>query len=178
MMNKKMKIKNKGFTLIEILVAITVISIAVIGIMVGIVLSARYNADPMVMHQGVAIAESYLQEITAKPLPGAPLPGATPPFTCTLPCAGTPPASRANYATVCDYKGIPVAGQVPTDINGNAIAGLGNYTVQVTIDDTAAVLGPAAQQLTAAAKQVVRIDIIVSNPSMQTMTFSAYRACF
>lgn len=186
MRNKKENQKQKmgfkpGFTLIEVVMAVLIIGISVIGILVGVIQATKYSADPMVINQGIAIAESYLQEITAKPLPGAPLPGAAPPYTCSLPCAGSPPASRANYATVCDYKGIPAGGQVPTDITGAAIPNLGNYTVKVAINDGssgAVTIGPAGNQLTAAAKQVVRIDVTVSNPSMQTMVFSAYRACY
>jgi MSHA pilin protein MshD len=151
---------TRGFTLIELMLAITIIAIAVIGVLSVINMASSFSADPMITHQAVAIGESYLQEITTKPFP-----------TTALPCSGSPPALRSNYSTICDYKGIPVGGQVPTDVNGNAIAGLSAYTVQVTIDDTTA----NVNGLTAAANRALRIDVTVSHPNMTTLIFSAYR---
>lgn len=152
--------KRQGFTLPELVISIVVISIAVLGTLLGIRATVRHSADPMITQQAVAIAESYLEEIAAKPFP-----------TAALPCSGTPPALRADYATICDYKGIPSGGQVPTDIDGNPVAGLGGYTVRVVIDDTTA----DVNGLTSAANQAMRIDVTLSHPNMTDMMFSVYR---
>lgn len=153
-------VKNdSGFTLIELVMATLIITVAVLGTLLGIQTATRHSADPMNVQQGIAIAESYLEEIVSKPFP-----------TAALPC-GAPAASRANYATLCDYKGIPVGGEVPTDATGTAIPGLGAFTVQVNIDDTTATLNG----FTAAANQVLRVDVTVSRNFMPTMVFSVYR---
>lgn len=149
-----------GFTLIELVISIVIISIALTGILIVINTVVRNSGNSMVLQQAVAIADSYLAEIASKSFPSS------------LPCSGAAPSGgRANYATVCDYKFIPTGGQVPTDQMGNPVAGLSNYTVQVNVDDTAATL----QGLTAAAGQVIRADVIVSNSQIGTLTFSVYR---
>jgi len=137
-----------------------VISIGLTGTLLAINTVVRRSVDPMIVHQAVAIAGSYLDEISSKGFP------------TSLPCSSSPPAGgRMDYVSICDYKFIPVAGQVPTDQLGNPMPGLENYTVKVNIDDTTA----AFQGLTAAASQVVRIDVTVSNPHMTTTTYSVYR---
>lgn len=151
---------DAGFTLVELVISMVIIGVALAGTLTAINMVTRYSADPMILQQSAAIAESYLAEIASKAFPPA------------LPCSGTEPAGgRVNYATVCDYKFIPVSGQVPTDQMGNPVAGLSRYTVRVTIDDGAATL----QGLTATAGQVIRADVIVSHPQLGSTTYSVYR---
>jgi MSHA pilin protein MshD len=150
--------KNSGFTLMELVVAITILTIAVSGTLLGIEMATRHNADPLVLQQGIAIAQSYLEEITSKQFP-----------TAALPCSSAVPATRAQYSSVCDYRNI--GSQVPTNQLGNPINGLGGYTVTIVINSSTANING----LTSAANQAIRIDIQVSHPNMTTMTFSAYR---
>lgn len=150
-----------GFTLVELVIAMAIIGVALAGTLMVINMATRYSADPMIFQQSAEIAESYLAEIASKAFPSA------------LPCSGTEPAGgRVNYATVCDYKFIPAAGEVPTDQMGNPVAGLNSYNVKVTIDDTAATL----QGLTATANQVIRADVTVSHPQIGSTTYSVYRS--
>jgi len=147
-------IKNiAGVTLIELVASITIISIALLGTLVAVNTAGLYSGDPMISYQSVAIAEAYLSEIATKSFP--------PVGSC--PSA----ASRSVYTNICNYSGL---NQVPTDQTGTAISGLGTYTVQVTVDSAAAVLGSLT-----AGTQAVRVDVTVSHPVMDTMTFSLYR---
>jgi prepilin-type N-terminal cleavage/methylation domain-containing protein len=147
----------KGFTLIELTISITLLSIVVIGTLIAIWTATGRSGDPMIYHQAAAIADSYLAEIVAKNFPTT-APGACP----------APPASRANYANVCDYQGL---NQVPTNELGTPIAGLGNYNVQVAIANSGASLGSPAVP----SGSVVRIDVTITNARLPTMVFSAYR---
>lgn len=59
-----MQIKqNQGFTLIEILVAITIFSFAVLGLAIGTVSLTRANADSHLRASAVNIAQARLEEL-------------------------------------------------------------------------------------------------------------------
>ncbi|WP_365666682.1 type II secretion system protein, partial [Oceanithermus sp.] len=47
-----------GMTLVELVVAIVVISIAVAGVLAALTQAMRHGADPMLTEQAVAIAQS------------------------------------------------------------------------------------------------------------------------
>jgi MSHA pilin protein MshD len=151
---------SHGFTLIELILSMVIISVALVGTLLAINTTTRFSADPMLFHQAAAIAESYLDEIVSKNFP------------TTLPCSSSEPiGGRANYASICDYKFIVAGGEAPTDQLGNAVSGLEKYRVQIGINDTNATL----QSLTATASQVIRIDVIVSHPNIPTTMYSVYR---
>jgi MSHA pilin protein MshD len=148
------KIPPGGFTFVELIISILIISVSVIGILMAMNVSIRYSGDPAISEQAIAIAESYLQEISEKSFP-------------IIPCP-TPTGGRGTYTNICNYYSFPTA--APADQTGAAIPALSNYTVAVNIDTTAAQLGTLTT-----GTQVVRIDVTVSHNAMPTMTFSAYR---
>jgi MSHA pilin protein MshD len=154
----KHNIKDCGYTMIELVISITIISIAILGTLLAINTAVMFSGDPLISTQAVAIAESYLEEIMTKDFP-------TPAIAAACPAPGV---TRSNFTNVCNYNGL---NQVPTDQNGNIIPGLSGYTVQVAVDRQTAVLGALAT-----GTQVVRIDVSVSHTAMTTMTFSVYRA--
>ena len=55
-----------GLTLIELVVSIAVVGIALTGALLAIDQTTVRSADPMIQHQGSAIAEAYLEEILLK----------------------------------------------------------------------------------------------------------------
>lgn len=57
---------NQGFTLIELIVAMVVISVALVGVMSVINYTTLHSADPVLRLQAIAIAEAYMEEITLK----------------------------------------------------------------------------------------------------------------
>ena len=57
-----------GFTLVELLVSIVIVSIAASTILGVLSMTTAGSADPMIRHQAAAIAEAYLEEILLKPL--------------------------------------------------------------------------------------------------------------
>jgi MSHA pilin protein MshD len=150
-----------GVTLVELTIAIVVIGIALAGTLLVMRQTTGASADPMVLHQGIAVAEAYLEEISLKPFYDPNL-GAG---------GGTCPAAEATrdlYDNVCDYNGLNDVGA--EDQDANPIAGLERYTVDVTVDTTSTL-----NALTGATT-VVRIDVQVSHPDMENFTLSAYRA--
>jgi MSHA pilin protein MshD len=147
---------DSGFTLIELVVAMVIIAITVLGTLLSITTATRYSADPLIRTQAVAITQGYLSEIMNKGFP------------TQLPCPAPPAMGRAYYTNVCDYQGL--VNQGAQDMNGNALAGLGNYTVQVNIDTAQAQLDTLVS-----GTQVVRVDVSVSVPGQSTVMLSSYR---
>jgi len=146
--------KQSGYTLIELVTSMVIISIALLGTLMVINTATLYSGDPLLRHQALAVAESYLEEISDKNFPVTPCP------------AGT----RGTFTNICNYNGLS---ESPTNENGTPMAGLGGYTVNVAVDSTAASLG--SPSLTPGT-QVVRVDVTVSlSPMMVPMTFSLYR---
>ena len=142
---------QSGFSLVELIVAIVIISVAVGGVMLVFVVALTYSADPQQQQQAVAIGESYLDEILARAYDD--------------PDGTNVGETRATFDNVADYNGI---NQAPTDQDGNAIAALGAYSVQVSVTDTS--IGPGGE--TVAAR---RIDVRVQSGTRVDTTLTAYK---
>lgn len=140
----------RGFTLIELVIAIVIISISVTGLMLAYATTVRGSADPMIVQQAVAIAEAYLEEIQGKSFANL----------------GSP-AGRANYEDIDDYNGLNDAGAV--DAMGVPVSGLEGYQVRVTIDS-------ASNDLGLGAGNERRISVRVTFGDMVDYTLVGYRA--
>lgn len=106
--------RARGFTLVELVIGIVVIAVAVGGVLLTMRTTVVRSADPMIAHQGVAIAEAYLEEVLTKN------------FTGISPVCAT----RATFNSASCYDGLS---QAPTDSAGNLIAALADYTVTIGI---------------------------------------------
>jgi MSHA pilin protein MshD len=152
-------LNEQGITLVELVVAMVVISIAVTGVMLVINYTTLHSADPVLRHQAIAVAEAYMEEISLKsyrdPDDGNLCPAAE--------------SSRDLYDNVCDYQGLSDSGAV--DQNGNAISGLANYPVSVTVSDPEQPFGPSGATVAG-----LRIDVTVTDPAGESLTLSSYRA--
>ncbi len=102
-----------GLTLVELILSMVIITIALVGIFSVMNLTIKHSADPMVQHQAVAIAESYLEEILLQAY------------------SGSSSIQRADYDDVSDYHGLSDTGV--HDQNGDSITGLSQYTVTVSV---------------------------------------------
>ncbi|NOQ81022.1 MAG: prepilin-type N-terminal cleavage/methylation domain-containing protein [Methylophaga sp.] len=140
---------TRGATLIELIITIVIISVSLSGILTVVNLTTSHSADPMVQQQAIAIAESYLEEITL------------------LPITATPDTSvagdRSTFDNITDYNGLNDTNA--TDRNGNIIVGLENYSVAVAIADET-VSGIAMKSIT----------VTVTRSSTQDIVLTGYRA--
>ncbi len=161
---------QQGATLIELVLSMVIISIAVTGVLVVMLLTSRHSADPMVEHQAVAIAESYLEEIMLLPFNEDAANGQTGDVLEGVlgPDAGE---VRGSFDDVNDYD--TLADNVATDVNDAPIPGLGNYSVAVTVVNDGA-LGPAGQLVAAADAQLVTVTVSHTS-GMSPIIISAYR---
>jgi MSHA pilin protein MshD len=147
--------RHQGVTLIELVVAITIVAIAVTTILGVIGAIALRSADAMVQQQAVAIAQAYLDEILQRWVVD---PNGTPPNT-----------GRGSWDLVDEYNGLTDVGA--HDQFGNAIPALSAYTVSVTTTPSSALTGVPS----AGAR---RIDITVSYAPSGSVTLSGYRTSY
>lgn len=147
-----MRHPHRGVTLIELIVAITVVAIAVTSILGAIGAIASRSADAMIQQQAVAVAQAYLDEILQRWVVD---PNGTPPNT-----------GRGSWDLVDQYNGLVDVGA--RDQFGNAITALSAYTVSVSTTQSSALTGvPAASAR--------RIDVTVTYPPSGSVTLSGYR---
>jgi MSHA pilin protein MshD len=147
-----MRSSNRGVTLIELVVAITVVAIAVTAILGAIGAIALRSADAMVQQQAIAIAQAYLDEITQR--------------WVVDPNGAQPNTGRASWDLVDEYNGLADTGA--HDQFGNAIGGLSGYNVSVSTTSTSGLGGVPS----AAAR---RIDVTVTYSPNGSVTLSGYR---
>jgi MSHA pilin protein MshD len=146
---------QKGVTLIEMVVAITIVAIAATTILAAFAAIASRSADAMAQQQAIAIAQAYLDEIEQR---------------WVVDPNGIPPnAGRGSWDLVDQYNGLLDSGA--HDQFGNPIASLSAYTVSVATSPSSALTGIPASA-------VRRIDITVSYPPGGSVTLSGYRTSY
>lgn len=151
--------RQKGFTLIELIIFIVVVGAGLAGILVVSTNVVKSSADPLVRKQALAIAESLLEEILLKQFadPGGGTNGVS---TCTQ----APGANRALWDDVCDFNGYTSSGI--TDVQGTAVGALAAYKVLPAVAVTTVTLGGVS------VKQVV---VSVTDSQNKVITLTGYR---
>ncbi|NQY26045.1 MAG: prepilin-type N-terminal cleavage/methylation domain-containing protein [Piscirickettsiaceae bacterium] len=140
--------RQQGTTLIELIIAMIIISVALSGILSVVNITTRHSADPVVQLQAVAIAESYLEEILLLPV--------------LDPDGSNVGESRSTFDNIADYHNLPL--EAPTDQYGNSISGLANYEIEITVGDIA---------LSGTNMKEVVVNVSRNN---NTITLKGYRA--
>ena len=134
-MNKR---HARGFTLIELIIFIVVISVGLTGIMLVVNTVVASSADPLVRKQSVSIAESMLAEILMKDYAN-PEEG----YTGTIRSLFEDIGDYAGYSTsagIADQSGLPVPGLTsynffpPVRVTATAdLAGVPAFKVTVSV---------------------------------------------
>ncbi len=158
---------QRGFTLIELIVFILIISVGVVGILLVMNTTVKSSADPVLRKQSLAMAEAILDEVLSRGFAN-PVGGYTEaaPATC---------ANRAIYDDVSDYAcfdGSTDNKKIHGDstLGSSSIAALAPYRATVVVDATAgAVLGAIP------VGQIKKITVTVTGGS-ETIQLSGYRA--
>jgi len=145
---------SHGFTLIEMVIAITVFAAGVSGILFSFTQNIGASADPMIRQQAIIIAQSYLEEAMLKPYNDPDGEGGG----CEEGIG-----NRVMFDDVNDYGCINDMGA--EDQFGNSFTGLGNYNVVMTV---------ASENIGAAPVTALRIDVAVTNGNL-TVNLTGYR---
>lgn len=126
---------QRGMTLIELVVAIVIVSVGLAGVLTVFYTTVKSSADPMVHKQMLSVAEEMMEEIVLKP------------YAAT---ANAAPAACARdvYNDIVDYDGYATADVC--DIDGTPIPSLAGFAVSVSVaDDAASLTGvTAAKKIT------------------------------
>ena len=129
----------RGFTLVELIVSMVVVSIALGGVLMVMNYTTAHSADPMLQHQAVAIAESYLEEVLL--------------HAYSDPDGTSGESLRSLFDDLGDYGA--------RDQSGNAISGLDAYTVLVDIADVT-LNGVACKKATVRVSHPADVDLTLS----------------
>lgn len=175
-----------GLTLVELLVFIVVVGIGLAGVLVAINSSTARSADPMIRKQGLAAAESLLEEILQQPFTYCD-PRDASAATATASAVGANACSQASYVmdnpanwgaapksrygpeffnNVGDYNGFGMAGNIE-DLLQQASARLAGYSASMSVSQAGAGFGLANAE-------VLRVDVTVSGIG-DPITLTGYR---
>lgn len=121
--------RHQGFTLIELIIFIVVVSVGLVGILKVMDVTVKSSADPMVRKQAMALADSILEEILLKSYndPDGTNVGET---------------GRVDWDNVADFNGKTNADFAPLP------PALASYLIGITVVDDAVTLGIAAKKVT------------------------------
>lgn len=191
---KPAPLRQRGLTMIELIVFIIVIGVAVAGVLGTLSSVSKRSADPLVRKQAMLLAESLLEEVALSHFTychpdAANAETATGSATCaSLPEAfGRQPGETRPYFNVNDYvtaaavpasfnPADPSGGNV-TDVSGNPMVPAG-YRALVTITPVAG-FGPAGMQIGSAGASadtdVLRISVDVAFGDNQHIILERYR---
>jgi MSHA pilin protein MshD len=110
--------KQRGFTLVEMILAIVVLGVGLAGVMLAFSTTTRGSGDVLVQRQLLAIAQGLLDEALSRPY--APVAG-----------GGSVGCERSAFNDVADYNGYSRTGICTID--GAPIASLSSYGVSVRV---------------------------------------------
>lgn len=148
--------RQAGVTLVELIIAMVIISVGVLGVIQVFSYSSVASADPMVTKQMRAVAEGLMEEIQHQS------------FTATANAAPSG-CARNTYNDIADYNGYSQS--IICDINGNDL-GLTNMTVSVSVTTPSSTLFPGV-----AAASMLEITVVVTYAG-QSFTLKGWRTSF
>lgn len=119
---------QRGFTLIELIIFMVVVSAGLAGILTVMNTVVKSSADPMVRKQSLALADSILEEIVLK--------------AYADPDGVSGEATRDLMDDVADYHG------KTQTLFSDLPASLAAYTVAIAVVDDATTLGVSAKKVT------------------------------
>ena len=180
--------RHRGFSLVELILFIVIVSASIAGVLVAIDRTARASANPLIIKQALAIAEALLEEVELMPFTFCDPNDAQAATaqSATIGAAGCatvieaigPEGETRNdpntpFDNVNDYAGYDSAPGGITDITGGTpIAGLEAYRAQVAV--AAATLGGITDDANGQAN-VLLITVTVTGPANTTVVLNGYR---
>ena len=148
--------KQRGFSLVEVIVFIMIVSVALVGVVSVMNLTTQRSADPLIRKQAIAVAESMLEEVS---LQAYPVGGFAGPYT---------QANRQFFDDIRDYDGFTTSGIFSIDdVTATPIPGLTAYTLNVTV------VGSALNGIPVADASL--ITVTVTGPDGVPVAMSGYR---
>ena len=179
----------KGFTLVELIIGITVFSIIMMVIIGLIGPQSRLSVEPIWQVRASELAQSLMSEINARAFDDN-LANSNSGKRCNESVSCTPSASlgpdpgenRARYDDIDDFHGLNESGAailsaqgLPVLYNGESLYTGFSVAIQVYYDDNEDGVNDDAGGSGAVIGNVKRIVITVTTPGGEAITFSSYR---
>jgi MSHA pilin protein MshD len=134
--------RDRGVTLVELVMFIVIVSAAAAGILMIISVTTQRSADPLLRKQALDVAESLMDEVFMHPMTycdpdDANLLTATASTCATASQASGPQAGESRYSSttpfdnVIDYNGFSMTGI--RDLTNTPISGLSAYNATVSM---------------------------------------------
>ena len=159
------KPRQRGFTLIELIIFIVVVGVGLTGILSVMNTVVKSSADPLVRKQTIAIAESLMEEILLREY----IVDITKYPEC-VPQGGL--RKDNDWLYVCDYKGYTTSTGI-VNSQGDPVVGLTSYNISppVLVEPTtmADVDNPSNTVY------LFRVTVSVTGPGGNTITLTGYR---
>ena len=177
--------RPSGFTLVELVMYIVIVSVAIVGILAVLDITAKSSADPLIRKQMLAIAEGLLEEVEMQPFTYCdPSDANATTATGTAACAtlvqglgaanGETRLSADNpFNNVADYfaaGGYPLASPILDITGGNPAPAGYSATIQIVPE----ALNGIASSSAPAGMDVLRIAVTVSHGG-DALTLEGYR---
>jgi MSHA pilin protein MshD len=154
--------KQRGISLIELIMFIVIISVALVGILLVMNQVTRHSADPLIRKQAMAIAESLLEEVELQDFIAE----------SGVATASVTVANRSTaYHIVSDYNAfnMPSPPGIYSIADATAaVPGLASYSASVTVGAQENIGGASA----------VRITVTVTDPQNNAITIDGYKAAY
>lgn len=185
--------RQRGITLVELISTIVILAVALSGITIALSGGIGRSADIMTDTRAVALAQSYLEEITGKRFDNASNPRGIPPCwaACTDEVNFGPDggeSGRPDYDDVDDFHGLDegwqsVTGDPLRDPEGNTRTGYENFRVRVTVRYVNVAAGEEEEQLATGIltdeRDAKLITVNISHPDNEDgWDFSVYKVNF
>lgn len=165
--------KSRGFTLIEIIITIVLVSTVMAGFAVMFTLNVEHSHRPYLRQKALAVANAFMEEISRKRWDeNAPIGGGC--VNAGVSCGtgpaeagiGTEEGARADYDDVDDYDTITNQSP-PQDSSGTDMPGYTGFSITVTV------VKQAWNGVPLQDAKLITVD--VTSPSNETTTLQAYR---
>lgn len=178
------KKSEQGVTLVELILAIVIISIASIALLQTLGFQTRSNVEPVIQVQSQLLARQYLEEVMSKPFFD---PDADPRIDPTLTQAevvasiadqtqsGAP--ARLAWNNIAEYDGYSAS---IVDVSGSAITGLASYSVTIDVDTSAGLsLGGLSNSANATCPAIIAaIAVTIVDARGQSTSLTGYRTSY
>ncbi|MDD0840756.1 type II secretion system protein [Curvibacter sp. HBC61] len=155
------QVRQRGMTLIELIVALVIVGVAGAGVLTALQLALRYSADPLAQRQALAIAESLMEEVSSRAFtdvdlhdPAAAIPNALGPEVALGESRSSP---TLGFDNVDDYAGYSQQGTL-TDAAGNAWPLTGQYATCVLVSHPETTLAGVDRQA------LLHLQVLVFGP--------------
>lgn len=160
--------KQQGFSLIELVVSIVVLSIGLSALSSSLFLSAGRSSDTLWQTKATQLSQAYLDEILAmRYQDDSPLGGGAVAGNCTSSSFGTEAgeSNRSQYDDVDDYHGLT---ETANFLDGDITSNYSGYSVAINV-----FCRGADNSASTSSKLIV---VTITSPTNQSMVFSAFRA--